>query len=643
MKDEKQTRKKLMDESVECHERKKAEETLRESEELLKAVLDASDEIIFAKDLNSRYTHANATFSKKFNRPLGEIVGKTDEDIFTDKEARLLREIDLKVFKKGKIDSREDVLVVDGETRIFKTTKVPVRNKDGRIIGLSGFARDITESKRAEKVQSSVYKISEAAHSSKNLEELYHLIHHVITELMPAKNNFYIALYNSDSDMIDFAYFVDEYEDNPGPQKFGKGLTEYVIRTGKPLLAPPEVLKKLEKEGEIELIGPPSIDWLGVPLITKEKTIGVLAVQSYTEGLRYSEEDKDILTFISDQIALVIERKQAEERLRAEMAYLEQLFESAQEAIVMNTTDGRILNVNSEFVRMFGYAREEAIGKFLDDLVATEYLMEEAVSLTKRIAEGEKVKYETVRCRKDGTQMNVSLLGSPIIIDDEQVGVYSIYRDITEHKQAEDKIKASLKERNVMLREIHHRVKNNMQIISSLLRLQSRLIKDNEMLEIFKECQNRIRSIALIHEALYQSKDLARINFSDYINRLTTHLFAIYRERASGINFDLNVGEVHIDINKAIPCGLVISELVSNSLKHAFPGARKGQIVVKMNMNKKGRYTLIVRDTGVGLPELLDFRKPETLGLQLVNDLVNQIGGTIELDREGGTIFTIIF
>ncbi|MEA2004787.1 MAG: PAS domain S-box protein, partial [Acidobacteriota bacterium] len=459
MKDEKKTQKKLIDESVECHKRKKAEEEVRESEELLKAVLDASDEIIFAKDLNSRYTHANATFSKKFNRPLEEIVGKTDEDIFSDKEARLLREIDLEVFKKGKLDSREDVLVVDGERRIFKTTKVPIRNEDGKIIGLSGFARDITESKRAEKVQSSVYEISEAAHSSKNLEELYSLIHRVITELMPAKNNFYITLYNPDSDMLDFAYFVDEYEDNPGPQKFGRGLTEYVIRTGKPLLASPEVLKKLEKEGEIELIGPPSIDWLGVPLITKEKTIGVLAVQSYTEGLRYSEEDKNILSFISDQIALVIERKKAEERLRAEMSYLEQLFESAQEAIAMNTSDGRILNVNSEFIRMFGYAREEAIGKFLDELIVPEELMQEAVSLTKRIAEGDRISFETVRRRKDGTQMNVSLLGSPIIIDDEQVGVYSIYRDITEHKQAEDKIKASLKERDVMLKEIHHRVK----------------------------------------------------------------------------------------------------------------------------------------------------------------------------------------
>jgi len=643
MKDEKKTRKKLMDESVECHERNKVEEAVRNSEKLMKAVLDASDEIIFAKDLNSRYTHANATFSKKFNRPLGEIVGKTDEDIFPDKEARLLREIDLEVFKKGKLDSREDILLVDGESRIFKTTKVPIRNEDGRIIGLSGFARDITESKRAEKVQSSVYKISEAAHSAKNLKELYTSIHHVITELMPAKNNFYIALYNPDSDMIDFAYFIDEYEDNPGPQKFGKGLTEYVIRTEKPLLAPPEVMKKLEKEGEIESIGPPSIDWLGVPLITKEKTIGVLAVQSYTEGLRYSEEDKNILSFISEQIALVIERKQAEERLRAEMAYLEQLFESAQEAIVLNTSDGRILNVNSEFIRMFGYAREEAIGQFLDELVASEDLMEEAVSLTKRIAEGEKVSYETVRRRKDGTQMNVFLLGSPIIIEGKQVGVYSIYRDITEHKQTEDKIKASLKERDVMLKEIHHRVKNNMQIISSLLRLQSRSIKDRETLELFKESQNRIRSIALIHEALYQSKDLTRINFSDYINRLTTHLFAIYRERANSINFNLNVGEVHIDINRAIPCGLVISELVSNSLKHAFPGSRKGQIIVKMNMNKKGRYTLIVRDTGVGLPERLDFRQPETLGLQLVNDLVNQIGGTVELDRESGTTFTIIF
>jgi len=149
--------------------------------------------------------------------------------------------------------------------------------------------QEISDRKRAEKIQSSLYRIAEATQSAENLEELYHIIHETITELMPAKNNFYIALFDPDSEVISFPYFVDAYEENPGPQSFGKGLTEYVFRAEKPLLASPEVFVELEKKGEVASVGPPSIDWLGVPLKTKNKIIGVLTVQSYTKGVRYSE------------------------------------------------------------------------------------------------------------------------------------------------------------------------------------------------------------------------------------------------------------------------------------------------------------------------------------------------------------------
>ena len=181
-----------------------------------------------------------------------------------------------------------------------------------------------------------------------------------------------------------------------------------------------------------------------------------------------------------------------------------------------------------------------------------------------------------------------------------------------------------------------------MQFISSLLRLQSKEIKDDIARKIFRVSQNRIRSIALIHETLYQSEDLARIDFSRYIQKLATHLISIYRPEDQGIGLDLQVKDVYLDINKAIPCGLIINELVSNSLKHAFPDNRLGKIHIILE-SKDGRYELQVKDNGVGFPEEIDFMKTESLGFQIVNDLVKQLEGKIQLIRKGGTIFRMSF
>ncbi len=210
-------------------------------------------------------------------------------------------------------------------------------------------------------------------------------------------------------------------------------------------------------------------------------------------------------------------------------------------------------------------------------------------------------------------------------------------------KERERQIKASLKEKEVLLKEIHHRVKNNMQIISSLLRLQSRQIEDEEIVDMFTQSQNRIKSMALIHEELYQSKDLANIDFSDYIKRLTNHLFSAYRVGKDPIDFKVDVKDVYLDINKAIPCGLIISEIASNSLKHAFPDGKGGEIIVWMRSNKNGKYKLTMKDTGTGFPEGLDMHNTETLGMQLILDLVQQIEGTVELKKEKGTEFNIVF
>ena len=220
-------------------------------------------------------------------------------------------------------------------------------------------------------------------------------------------------------------------------------------------------------------------------------------------------------------------------------------------------------------------------------------------------------------------------------------------RLLDEMRRAEDKIKASLQEKEVLLKEIHHRVKNNLQVIYSLLRLQSAHIKDEHDLEIFKESQNRVMSMAFVHEKLYQSEDLAMIDFAEYTRKLATSLFHSYAAYPEIITLEINVEDVFLGIDNAIPCGLIINELVSNCLKHAFPRGKKGKICVALRSDRDlhagDKFTLTVSDNGIGFPKGLDFRNADTLGLQLVTTLVKQLKGTIELDRDGGTKFKITF
>jgi PAS domain S-box-containing protein len=222
--------------------------------------------------------------------------------------------------------------------------------------------------------------------------------------------------------------------------------------------------------------------------------------------------------------------------------------------------------------------------------------------------------------------------------------------DITERKLAEEQIKTSLKEKEVLLKEIHHRVKNNMQIMASLLRLQSEGIKDKHLRDLFDESRNRIKSMALIHEDLYSGKDLARIDFGQYTRKLTGRLISAYEVDPNRIITSVNIDNVFLGVDTAIPCGLIINELFTNSLKYAFPvdkfgvnlKDKKEEIRIGCHSNS-AEHTLVFSDNGVGLPEDINFQKTETLGLDLVKSLTRQLGGTIKLNRNSGTEFTITF
>lgn len=252
-----------------------------------------------------------------------------------------------------------------------------------------------------------------------------------------------------------------------------------------------------------------------------------------------------------------------------------------------------------------------------------------SLAMLKKAITGEPIPYfESVIRKKDKTLVPVESGGQAIFKDGKVVSIQVITRDITERKQAEEHIKASLREKEVLLQEVHHRVKNNMQIISSLLNLQSRHIEDDQLLEMFRDSQNRIKSMALVHEKLYQSEDLASIDFKEYIKSLVNSLFQSCRVDAGGIALKIDVEDVSLGSAYGVPCGLIINKLVSNCVKHAFPENRRGKITIKLHQCKENEIELIV----------------DSLGLRLVTILAeDQLKGKIRVDRKKGTEVSITF
>jgi two-component sensor histidine kinase/HAMP domain-containing protein len=216
-------------------------------------------------------------------------------------------------------------------------------------------------------------------------------------------------------------------------------------------------------------------------------------------------------------------------------------------------------------------------------------------------------------------------------------------KEIQERRSVEDKIRESLAEKEVLLKEIHHRVKNNLQVITSLLNLQSRKIKDPTTLEMFRDSQGRVKSMALIHEKLYRSSDLSRINFADYADNLAKYLLTSFKMETCIVRVQNMAEPIYLSVDTAVPCGLILNELISNCLKHAFTNRSEGQITIKFYHISQDEFVLQVSDNGVGIPGNIDYMNTTSLGMQLVNTLTSQLDGKIELLQDMGTTFAITF
>ena len=263
---------------------------------------------------------------------------------------------------QGQWSGELKLLAKDGTEREVEAITIALRDDHGRTIGRVAVNRDITEQRRSERIRSATFLISEAANASEHPRELFHAIHDIVGELMPAKN-FYIALVDPVADTVSFPYFVDEHDTFNEPKPLGKGFTEYVLRTGQPLLATPERAQELERAGEVETIGTPSLDWLGVPLKVGDRTLGVLAVQSYSSGVRYREHEKHILQFVSTQVAMTIDRKRVEEERHRQQEFLRQVIDLNPNLIFVKDWDGRFTLVNRALAELYGTTAEDLVGR----------------------------------------------------------------------------------------------------------------------------------------------------------------------------------------------------------------------------------------------------------------------------------------
>jgi PAS domain S-box-containing protein len=502
--------------------REQTNEKLRESEERYQNLAKISPVGIFRTDNNGATTYVNPMWSQISGLSFAEAMGDGWlKGVHPDDREHLGRDWQeaARMHKASFTDYR--FLLPDGTVSWVMGRAIPETNLEDQIIGYVGTITDISERKQAEILEQAVYEIARAADKAKNLDDLYRSVHLIIKGLMPA-TNFFIALYDEKEDRVSFPYFVDEIDSPPVSRKQGKGLTDYVLRTGSTLLCDAAIEKELNRRGEAIKIGAPSSCWLGVPLKAKNKTIGVIALDNYSDPQAYGEREKEILEYVSSQVANAIERKQAETAIRS-----------------------------------------------------------------------------------------------------------------------------SLAEKEVLLKEVHHRVKNNLMTIIGLIKMQEAKAPDKNMNSLLKELEGRIRSMALVHESLHKSENLARIDLQYYIETLADHIRAQFGSERD-IRFRVQAAGEEVDLNTAVPCGLILNELITNAYKHAFPDGRpargEGPCKIDISVSREGDLlALTVADNGVGLPADLDWERSETLGLRLIKMLSHQIKGSIELDRSAGANFRLRF
>ena len=650
-----------------------SESGLEVQQAYLEQIIENAPEAISIIDSDLKVVRINGEFTRLFGYVSEEAVGQPIDSLIVPPDRYTETNWITESLQKGHRLSletrrkRKDGLLSDV---LLSASPVIV---NGKQVAIYASYRDITEQKRTEELNSALYAIAARTHSAEDLQSFFAAIHNIVGQLMCARN-FYIALYDRDTQLLSFSYFVDEQDPTPAPKKLGRGLTEYVMRSGEPLLATPAVFEDLMQRGEVELIGAPSVDWLGVPLRVGNTSIGALVVQSYTDKVRFGERDREILKFVSQQLATAIEHKRHEEALRRSEARYRSLILSAAYGIYRCSLDGKFLDVNPALINMLGYGSVEEV-LALDPKQDVFLNPEELTRLSEDYRRNGSLNGVEVQWkRKDGHVIIVRLSGRAMDGQDEAKGELEIIaEDITERRQLEEQFRQAQKMEAVgrLAGGVAHDFNNLLMVINGYTEvLLEQLEADDGRYQKVQSIQQAADRAAMLTRQLlaFSRKQLLELKVVD-VNRVISDMERLLRPLI-GENIELitrlsdDAGRTRADAGQLEQ---VIMNLVVNA-KDAMPeGGRitiqSSEVTVRHNFREHryiqpGRYVVIsLADTGHGMDKETLSRifepffttkekgKGTGLGLSTVYGIVKQSGGYVFANSEvgGGTIFYIYF
>jgi two-component system cell cycle sensor histidine kinase/response regulator CckA len=640
--------------------------------QLLEQMSQASPDGLCIADLNHQLLWVNETFLRMFGYTNQELSGRSLENLIVPPD-RLAESkwITESLAKRERISLETKRRRKDGTQLEVSISCAPLLLQ-GKVVGFHAGYHDISDRRRVEGLSSALYRVAEKSSTAHDLQQFFAGVHSIVDELMYARN-FYIALYDPVSEIVSFPYFVDEQDAAPSPRKMGRGLTDYLIRTGEPLLATPEVLEAMEDRGEVARNGSRSLDWMGVPLRVNSHTFGALVVQTYSQNIRYGERDKEILTFVARQLASAVEIKRNEQALRRSEARYRSLVQSSVYGIYRSSMDGRFLDINPALIAMLGYESAEEV-LLLDpekDVFAQpqEHIrLFEEFHRTGRL-DGIEVKWK----RKEGRVITVRISGCAVSSADEPADVLeAIAEDVTDRRALEEQFRQAQKMEAVgrLAGGVAHDFNNLLMVISGYAEvILARLPMDHPLHEKGRAIQLAAdRATTLTRQLLaFSRKQLLELKVVD-VNAIVQDMERLLRPLI-GENVELATVLSREAVHTRADAGQleqVLMNLVVNA-KDAMPGGGKltiqTQNIVMDESHRRGQqfirpgsYVMLsVSDTGSGMDKETQSRifepffttkekgKGTGLGLSTVYGIVKQSGGYVMVQSElgQGTTFHI--
>ena len=590
--------------------RKKSEKKTLNTETQLSAIINTANEIIFSVDKNYKIYNFNNRFQEivKIRNGMDVKPGIYVFDVLPPEYYQILKS------RYDKALSGESVIVMEsflmeGRERIYEARYSPIKI-EGEVIGAAIFSKDVTEQQKFQQ---------EILDKQSQLTTIINTTSDVIFSL------------DKDYNVVQYNNVLKEIAERRAGKEIKSGMNFFDF-------LPPEKHKELKQTYDSALGGK---NVVAVETWFHPKTKLMRVYEANYNPIIIDNKITGISIFSRD----VTEQKEIEQKMILAQSQLTAIINNTADIVVSIDKNYNVVQFNQLLFDMVKHRNgiELKTGVSVFDTMDDKH-HDDIKNIYERVfTEGKGLVAVEMFTSGGSKKRYFESNYNPIKHDNETVGIAIFSRDITEKIESETELRDMVKEKEVLLKEVHHRVKNNLQVISSILNLQTSYLKDKETADLLKECQNRIKTMAYIHESLYQTKDFLHINFSEYIINLVKNLFYSYDANQQKIKTIFDVDTIFLNLDTSIPCGLIVNELVSNALKYAFTDGSGGCVTIKIKKTKDNTIEMVIADNGIGIPESVDYKNTETLGLQLVSILSEQINGKVTLSRTKGTTFKINF